>query len=377
MNGTRFDAAILIGRFQPFHNGHAALLEQALEMADRALVVLGSSFRARNARNPFTWEERAAMITASFNETVARRILFVPVRDYYDDARWAAAVQEGVRAAMEKQGYAAPRLALAGFHKDASSDYLRLFPQWSFAASERQGDFDATPIRGFYFGSSEAVRPDPSRRPREGGDLESRLDSRLRGNDGSGWNALCAQVPSAVVQYLEDWRLLPAFAAMREEHEVIEAGKRQWGLGPFVTLDAVVTAAGHVLLVRRKHPPGKGLWAIPGGFLEGRERLLQGAIRELKEETGLGIEDMELAKACRKVTVFDHPDRSPRGRVITHAHWFDLALPALPSVAGADDAAEARWFPISDLPGMEAELFEDHFVILDGFLGCLPVLLEA
>ncbi|MCL1859952.1 MAG: bifunctional nicotinamide-nucleotide adenylyltransferase/Nudix hydroxylase [Proteobacteria bacterium] len=338
--GVRFDAAILIGRFQPFHNGHAALLKQALEMADRALVVLGSSFRARNAKNPFTWEERAAMIAASVDEAEARRILFVPVRDYYNDARWAAAVEEAVRTAMEKQGLAAPRIALAGFHKDASSDYLKLFPQWSFAASKRQGDFDATPIRGLYFGSNEAA-----------------------------WVTLRAQLPPAVAQCLEDWRLLPAFAAMREEYESIVAGQQEWGLGPFVTLDAVVTVAGQVLLVRRKHPPGKGLWAIPGGFLEGRERLLQGAIRELKEETGLAVAGDDLAAACRSVAVFDHPDRSQRGRVITHAYWFDLPLSTLPPVTGADDAAEARWFPITGLPDMEKELFEDHFVILEQFLG--------
>ena len=335
---TLFDAVILIGRFQPFHNGHAALLAQALKIADRALVVLGSSFRAPNAKNPFTWEERAAMITASFNGIDARRIIFVPIRDYYDDARWAAAVEEGVRVAMEKHGHPTPRLALAGFHKDASSNYLKLFPQWPFIASERQGDVDATPIRELYFDNCETA-----------------------------WAS--AKIPSAVALYLEYWRTQPAFAAMREEHETIEADKQEWGLGPFITLDAVVTVAGHVLLVRRRNPPGKGLWAIPGGFLEGRERLLQGAIRELKEETGLDIADAELARAFRAVSVFDHPDRSPRGRVITHAHWFDLSLPALPSVAGADDAAEACWFPIADLPGMETELFEDHFVILDGFLG--------
>jgi bifunctional NMN adenylyltransferase/nudix hydrolase len=334
---THFDAAILIGRFQPFHNGHAALLKQALEMADRALIVLGSSFRARNAKNPFTWEERATMIAASFDEADVGRISFVPVRDVYDDTRWAAAVKEGVCTAMA--GCATPRLALVGFHKDASSAYLRLFPQWSFVASERQGDIDATPLRGFY----------------------------LNGNDAS-WAASRAQVPPAVVRYLEDWRTLPAFATMREEHETIEADKQKWGSGPFITLDAVVTVAGHVLLVRRKHPPGKGLWAIPGGFLEGRERLLQGAIRELKEETGLAIKDVELVEALRTAAVFDHPDRSQRGRVITHAHWFDLPLPALPIVAGADDAAEARWFPIAELPDMETELFEDHFVILDRLL---------
>ncbi|MCL2590412.1 MAG: bifunctional nicotinamide-nucleotide adenylyltransferase/Nudix hydroxylase [Betaproteobacteria bacterium] len=336
---TKFDAAILIGRFQPFHNGHVALLGQALEMAAHAVVVLGSSFRAPNAKNPFTWEERAAMITACFNEADARRIVFVPVRDYYDDAHWAAAVEEGVRAAMEKQGYPSLSLTLVGFRKDASSDYLELFPQWSFVAVERQGDIDATPIRELYFDSCEAA-----------------------------WAMLCTQVPSAVALYLEYWQAQPAFAAMREEHETIEADKQKWGLGPFVTLDAVVTAAGHVLLVRRKNPPGKSLWAIPGGFLEGRERLIQGANRELKEETGLDIADAELLQACRAVAVFDHPDRSQRGRVITHAHWFDLALPALPAVAGADDAAEAHWFPIAGLPDMETKLFEDHFVILNRFL---------
>lgn len=51
-----FDAAVLIGRFQPFHNGHAALLAKALETAPRVIVVLGSAFAARNAKNPFGWE---------------------------------------------------------------------------------------------------------------------------------------------------------------------------------------------------------------------------------------------------------------------------------------------------------------------------------
>lgn len=340
MSNTHFDAAVLIGRFQPFHNGHAALLKQVLKIADYALVVLGSSFRAPNAKNPFTWEERAAMIAASFKGADARRIIFVPVRDYYDDVRWAAAVEEGVRTAMEKQGYPSPHLALVGFHKDASSDYLKLFPQWSFVTSKRQGDIDATPIRNLYFDGSEAA-----------------------------WDALCAQIPSAVALYLEYWQTQSAFLAMREEHETIEADKKKWGSGPFITLDAVVTVAGHVLLVQRKNPPGKGLWAIPGGFLEGRERLFQGAIRELKEETGLDVAQARLMEACREVAVFDHPDRSQRGRVITHAYWFDLPQQTLPAVLGADDAARAYWFSIDGLQNMETELFEDHFVILDGFLG--------
>lgn len=338
---TPFDAAILIGRFQPFHNGHAALLRATLAQAGRVVVVPGSSFRSRNARNPFTWEERAEMIAASLDEGEARRVAFVPVRDYYDDRRWAAAVEEGVRAELEKSGIAAPRTALVGFHKDASSDYLGLFPNWSFVALERQGEFDATAVRQCYFGTDDAS----ARRA-----------------------ALQKRVPPPVVRYLEHWATLPAFAAMRDEHRAIEDYKKKWGSGPFVTLDAVVTVASHLLLVRRKNAPGKGLWALPGGFLDGRERLLAGAIRELREETGLDAPDAELAAALREVAVFDHPDRSQRGRIITHAHWFDLPFAALPDVAGADDAAEARWIPLAALPAMETDLFEDHFSIINRFL---------
>ncbi|MDR1463258.1 MAG: bifunctional nicotinamide-nucleotide adenylyltransferase/Nudix hydroxylase [Azoarcus sp.] len=341
---SNFDAAILIGRFQAFHNGHAALLRETLARAGRVIIVIGSSFRSRNARNPFTHEERAAMITASLDEADARRVTFVPIRDYYDDQHWAAAVEEGVRTALEKQGAAASRIALAGFHKDASTYYLNLFPHWAFVALERQGEIDATAVRQIYFGISDA---DAARA------------------------SLQSLVPPAVARYLDAWTALPAFAAMQEEHRAIEAYKKKWGSGPFVTLDAVVTAAEHVLLVRRKHTPGKGLWAIPGGFLEGRERLLQGAIRELKEETGLDVSDAALVDALRAVAVFDHPDRSQRGRIITHAHCFDLPSGDLPAVQGSDDAAEARWFPIAGLPSMEVDFFEDHFTILDR-LGILP-----
>ena len=338
MSSPTFDAIILIGRFQPFNNGHAALLRTALARAERAIVVPGSSLRSRNARNPFAWEERAEMIAASLAEDEARRVLFVPVRDYYDDARWSAAVDAGVRAALAKVGVDSPRLALIGFRKDESTNYLNLFPQWAFVASEKQGGIDATAVRKLYF------------------------------SDADNATAIAALVPPAIADFLARWRSTPAFAAMREEHAAIAAYKKEWGSGPFVTLDAVVSAAEHVLLVRRGRSPGKGLWAVPGGFLEGRERLLRGAIRELQEETGIAVPESDLVRALREVAVFDHPDRSQRGRIITHAHWFDLPLKTLPAVAGADDAADARWFPIDGLARMEAKMFEDHFTILERFL---------
>lgn len=335
-SGT-YDVAVLIGRFQPFHNGHAALLAQALASAQQVIVVLGSAHAARNAKNPFTWEERAIMIATTLDPASRQRVRFVPVRDYYDDRRWGEAV------AAEVASHCPPsaRIALVGHLKDASSHYLKRFPGWEFVATPPYGEIDATAIRRIYF---------------EGED-EAATQALLGG-----------LLPPAIGHYLKGWAQLPPFARLRGEHLAIDENKRVWGSGPFVTVDAVVTAAEHVLLVERGQAPGKGLWALPGGFLEPRERVLQGAIRELREETGLALLDSTLEAALTEVAVFDHPDRSLRGRTITHAHRFELGQCRLPEVAGADDAALARWVPITDLAGMEGQFFEDHFNILDHFL---------
>ena len=335
---TNFDAAVLIGRFQPFHNGHAALLKRALQAAPRVLVVLGSAFSARNAKNPFNWEERAAMIACTLDEAQRGRVDFLPMRDYYDDVRWAASAADLANQQMGRRA----RLALIGYVKDASSQYLNRFPDWEFIGMPQQGEIDATSLRRIWF---EGEDPDVVRA------------------------LLAPLLPPQVLHYLQGWSALPHFAVLRTEHLAVEQSKKVWGSGPFITVDAVVRASDQILLVKRGHAPGKGLWALPGGFLDGRERVLQGAIRELREETGFGLLDTTIEKALSGVAVFDHPDRSSRGRTITHAHYFDFKNAQPPQVEGADDAVEARWFPVAELGSMEGELFEDHFNILDHFLG--------
>ena len=336
------EIAVLIGRFQPFHHGHAALLKIALTSAERVVVVLGSAFHARNSKNPFSWEERAAMIAATLPAADAERVSFTPMRDYYEDTRWAMAVQREVK----RLALHATRVALVGHFKDASSHYLNLFPQWQLITVENESAIDSTRIRRILF---EAENVDVS------------------------LSVLNELVPVAIRQYLKAWSNLSCFAELAEEHEIIEAYRKSWSLAPyppiFSTVDAVVKTAGHILLIRRKAFPGKGLWALPGGFLEPRERLLQGAIRELCEETRLGTLTSTLVDALVDVKVFDHPDRSQRGRTITHAHFFDLGTQHLPSVEGADDAALATWVPIAELAAMEQTFFDDHFHILDHFLG--------
>ena len=116
---------------------------------------------------------------------------------------------------------------------------------------------------------------------------------------------------------------------------------------PSVTVDCVVIVdAGvpgpQILLIQRAKDPFKGQWALPGGFLDIDETLESAARRELKEETGVKIDQWKY------VGVYDTVDRDPRDRVVSNAYL--AIIPSKPDVIAADDAAEAQWFNINDLP---------------------------
>jgi bifunctional NMN adenylyltransferase/nudix hydrolase len=136
----------------------------------------------------------------------------------------------------------------------------------------------------------------------------------------------------------------------------------------FVTVDALIRWGADVLLIERGHAPGKGLLALPGGFVEPRDTLWESCLRELAEETHLAEPEAVLRRALEKVQVFDHPDRSQRGRTITHVHAFDLSSRERPAVRAGDDAARTHWVSVRELVAMEDRFFEDHFHILDQFL---------
>jgi len=350
MNDTprTHDATVYIGRFQPLHHGHLALLKQALALAPLCVVVIGSAHQARTPRNPFTWEERREMVRMALPPADRERLLFLPVRDYYDGARWSAAVQRGAQALLRERGLqAAASVALVGHFKDATSDYLRCFPEWPLVQAEPVPSADGTAIRDAYFHVA-------------GRDVDAALAS------------LVSQAPQSTLEFMRAWSVQPGFARVAEEWRMLRHYKAQWAAAPyppvFVTVDAVVRCAGHVLLIKRGQAPGKGLYAVPGGFIEQRETVYQSAVRELQEETALHLLDQTMRQSLRSVAVFDHPDRSQRGRTITHAHYFDFGERELPEVKAGDDAQAVEWVPIDKLVSMEDRFHDDHFHMLDHFL---------
>ena len=116
---------------------------------------------------------------------------------------------------------------------------------------------------------------------------------------------------------------------------------------PAVTADSVVFCNGSdglsVLLIERANDPFKGCWAFPGGFMDMEENAEDCAKRELKEETGMEVRSLEY------LGTFSEVNRDPRGRTITIAYY---AVVEKSDVIGADDASQAKWFPIDSIPSL-------------------------
>ena len=130
---------------------------------------------------------------------------------------------------------------------------------------------------------------------------------------------------------------------------------------PALAVDAlIVDPARGVLLIRRANPPFQGRWALPGGFVEVGETCEAACVREAREETGLGVEPLQL------VGVYSTPDRDPRGHTVSPVY---LCRVVGGNANAGDDASEARWF--SDLTGVELA-FDHARVLADAFFRLTP-----
>lgn len=343
-----FDCLVFIGRFQPPHLGHLAIIREALKRARQVIVLVGSSWQARSLRNPWQFDERQAMLRAGFGDADNQRLEITPLLDaLYNDDVWVRDVQRKVRDLAAPANARLPRIGLIGASRGQSSYYLSLFPQWESVS--------VPPVEGI---SASQIRERLFRSP---GSTDDYLST-----------GAYHDLPPSVVERVKKFCHASAYQRLLEEQQLLEQYRQAWAQAPyppiFVTVNAVVVQSGHVLLVRRTAAPGEGLYALPGGFINPHERLLDACLRELRERIRLKVPEPVLKGSLRGQRLFDEPHRSWRGRTLAEAFYFalrpDQQLPRLKPTKGGD---HARWVALADLE--PDSLFEDHFFIIQNFLG--------
>lgn len=342
----KYSDLVYIGRFQLFHNGHLEVIKRALELSENVIILIGSANSSRNPRNPFTTVERFVMMTTALTETfgkdtVATRIRLDAINDFpYNDNAWMVGVETA--AGHNIQG---DNVGIIGFSKDHTSEYLKWFPNWTTEIIPVQyGTLNSSNIRAAYF------------------DPYPRLPDTIH-------------CPQAVIDYMTNFMWSEEFKWLVGYRKQDEEDFKEYGPGPFICADALVTQKGYVLLVERANHPGKGQLALPGGHLNKGETVRQCSVRELREETGIADERGKLPPAVvdsfinDKFTKFyDHPERSTGPRKVTQLFRFELPdNKEMYDVKGMDDAKEAAWYSLASLRA--SDLFADHASLIMDQLG--------
>jgi bifunctional NMN adenylyltransferase/nudix hydrolase len=304
----------------------------------------------------------------------------MPLYDHpYNDQAWIRGVQDAVDQVKTSQVDTLglnPTAYITGSDRDHSTWYLKTF-----------GDF--------FIDDTVDAHP-------EGFDLSATNIRKVLFKEGMSSTAeILNHLPHTTVELLQMFQETPEYAALRKEYAFIESYKDSWKVRTnkivndpallelrkdalvamvqdlrskigvpyapiFSTTDCVVIQSGHVLVNVRDEYPGKGLWALPGGFLEQDETLMAGAIRELIEETSIELSKAQLIGSIKAKEIFDHPGRSLRGRTITTAFLLKLddskPLPRVKPQKG--EVKKVTWLTINEALKHPENWFEDHFHIL-------------
>lgn len=348
---------VVIGRMNPVHLGHIQLIKQAMADNGHVIVILGSCNQVITPVNPFTQTERAALIRSYFTDDMNALINIRFASDFiYSDLDWLqnvySLVEEASRPKIRTFAHVTCEYTLYGCKKDESTaKYLTQLQNWKWKT---------------VFSEPYAIGEGKSRLVLSSTYIRDVLF--LNGLFGLSNPVLQECYNEDQLEVFSKWINSPAFHALQQDYDYYKSYKKSWETAPFapvfVTGDAVVICNGYVLIIQRKGPPGKDTYALPGGFLNQNETVKQCILRELEEETKIDVPPKKLENCLRRIEVFDAPNRSLRGRTITHAGLIVLEEKTLPKIKAADDAATARWISLADISKFQSRFFEDHFHIL-------------
>lgn len=333
---------VYIGRFQPIHNGHMAIIEKTTKMMkenDSFTIIIGSADQERTIRNPLTIEERKKTIEIA---TEGMPVKIDTINDSpYDYDEW-------IRQLAAK---------LFGYH---CFWHHSTFENITIVGMEGVEEYVKRLNNIVGKGTCKSIVFTEQ-------DTNINIHStKIRENTDAWFNDLF--MPTKVVDYLRS--ITPDFVdIIKNINKVADDYAKSCNVKYntcFMTVDNVVYTADKVLLIRRKD---NGKYAIPGGFAEPYQTMKQNALRELEEETSLTLNDVILDK---EPILIDAPFRDPRSskkvNLISMVYSWNCKNPD--NVKAADDAADAMWVDFKEISNMRpSEFHADHKKIICKVLG--------
>ncbi|QPI17801.1 hypothetical protein POP12_009 [Pectobacterium phage POP12] len=351
----KYDKAVVIGRFQPFHNGHVHMVKEALAVADTVYIVIGSANLYPDVRNPFTSDERKHMIQEWINisglsRKDRKRVVLTSVNDYlYNEQKWKMEVRKAIQQEDSEQ------IVIVGAEKGKDSYWLTEFGWKTHYITLLKSDGNVISASDF---RNQYLRSDF-------------VNGLYRKSDN-------IVFPISTIEFMEEFRDSPTYERLREEQLKYDKELEKFKDYPYpealncCTADSVVICNNHLLVIKRKFSPGKYAYALPGGHKNADETFLQCAIRELTEEVKMKVPTKVIAGSIRNSFMFDHPHRSAYFSKPTVAQYIVIEPNqdgSLPKVRGADDALDARWMPLHKVQENQAQFFDDHYQIIVAFIG--------
>jgi len=355
---------VVLGRFQLVHEGHLALIAKACENYSEVYILVGSADKSRDVCNPFTFEERYSMLVKlsdpSTFEQIERlrkyglqkleleRKLILPIQDCDTDAEWIGCLQNTIQD-IKKNNKDSQVNLITCKKDDKTANYIDLIKDAKI--------FDDVIEIEPYLENGKVISAKNKRK-----EYFTKIPSIVDYVGWGGYGYMCEN------DYLEMQKKYIEAGLITEDDVYYANYQEEVKQYPRIehTADIAIFHGNNVLLIKRGKAPGKGLYALPGGFVNQNETLKECALRELKEETGLVIDN---PMHMRLVGNFDNPNRSRRSRVITTL--YEVLLLNLQkdydinAVKAGDDASSVEWINAEDALKMDkSAFFEDHYDML-------------
>jgi bifunctional NMN adenylyltransferase/nudix hydrolase len=319
--------AVIIGRFQPFHIGHLSLINKAQEEADKVLILIGSSKQLPDFKNPFSYEERLAMLRSTLLEDDKRFIR--PLPDEEHDADWIANVIGEVIAIEEDP------TEVAIYTNPKDEEFYRksfIFP----VETLDEVPISATYVRESWYADSLWC-------------VEEYLTEKV---------CMFLDEHPDRERLATEWSTTKSMKLIKEQGHPFE--------NPMEPVSFAVIVQGTSMLVgRRGGTRGNGQLGLPGGYIESGETSLQGCMRETKEELGLDLHALIMAGSAQCLAQAVEENMGDLGIRTIGINYLFVLKPDLEVEVTVDgiETTDHEWLRVADVTLDNTLLFFNHNLV--------------